>query len=128
MGSENAAVVGGFDMARLRAAIENAKEDPLFTENVEYWRDSGDNGDVWYLETIASGWEGSNQPETIVEYFGIDTHPEDEFVWDDIDAKASSTADKLNAACSAVLGDNLSLFFGGCDGDGSYCLAIAYVQ
>lgn len=99
-------VIAGYFVEALRDKIRQLVE--------EY----PDNEEV-LVDEIAPGWLGIYQLEEVIDYFGLDVNPEDEFAWEEVEFRLGKIADKLTKAVNLP---GVYLYFDAWEGDMSYGL------
>jgi len=110
-------LLDGWNIEALREAIEKAKREEEF--------DLTCPGYEYILETIAGGWEGRYQAETICDFFSIPYEPDNEWIWEDIDSHAEKVSEALTERVSDLLEDgHIHLFFGHHHASGDYGLLL----
>lgn len=76
------------------------------------------------IDEIAPGWLGVHQLEEVIDYFGLDVDPEDEFAWEEVELRLDKIATKLTRGVNLP---GVVFCFGTWEGDGAYGL-IAIVE
>jgi hypothetical protein len=83
---------------------------------------------VYIVDTIAEDWEGVNQPESIVQAFGLDIDPHDEWVWEHIEEAEARLTEQAQEQINGVLPDHLGIGFGSAGWSGDYGLLLWWVE
>jgi hypothetical protein len=116
-------------MSELVGEIRTTLADPRIAERIEEIRANNTRGieDVWFLYTIAHGSEGVHQWKDACDFFDLDVpKDEPEWVWDDIEEKASEMSDDLNKMLEDIILDGCFVYVGHWDGGGCYGIILAY--
>lgn len=83
---------------------------------------------VYIIDTIAAGWEGLLQPESIVSEFDLDVEPDDEWVWEHIDEAEAKLTEQAQEHINGVLPDYLGIGFGHVEWNGDYGLLLWWLE